>query len=259
VAATSSYAARKTVGVVRRRGYRVASASAARAPASDEQVFIAIQIGNELPEEADSSAALPVACLLRVTGAGRHPRSQRWTVAKEFESAGPVHEAGLAFNADVIVTGDVSDQATGKRLQDCYACLKELIGDARRTLTDLARERARSGPRQVTCSTVHVELVCIGDLVAGRTGLLRAMRRQAVTESEIALRLRACDILEFAVLADVAAMLRTLSDPGASIVPSLPNEEAPVIGPARRTGLTPRSTDRCLTPQLNSSSYQDGD
>jgi hypothetical protein len=241
---------------MRSRGYRVASASAARVPAPDEQVFLAMRIGAEQTERIHNDAVLPMTCLVRLKGTGRSGHSQRWTVAKEFVAALPQRQVWLTFHADVIVTGEVSDEVFARRLQDCHACLRGLLEDARRTLTERARERAPTLPRRATGATVHIELVGISDLVAGRSGLLRSSRGEAVTAEGLAERIRACDVIEHEILADVATMLRALSNVGASIVPALPGDESALADAASRVAVT--ANDH-LAAQMKSHSYHNGE
>ena len=69
---------------------------------------------------------------------------------------------------------------------------------------------------------VHIEAVAVGDLLAGRSGIVRSSC-SSFSKGEIALRVAACDALAYEIVPGVVKALHAGVSAEASIVPATPD------------------------------------
>jgi hypothetical protein len=215
--------------VMRAHGYRVASASAVTMVSRVEDIFLAMQIGNEVTGRGGDTLTLPMVCMLRLKGEGSVSNRYRWKIGKDFSSTLAGHRICLSLYAEVMVVGSISSSLLQQHIHYSYSYLRMLVADARQTLIELGRAKKKADPGGNPGPAVHMELVGIGDLIATRSGLLKGSRG-GFTAEDITLRIRACDVLECDVLPDIATVLHAfVGGPVSAAAPS-PAESAPSLG-----------------------------
>jgi hypothetical protein len=237
--------------VLRALSYSVASASVAGIPSFTEDIFLVMRFGNDVTVATDGALTLPVTCALRLRDGGPFNQVSRWTIGKSFLLSFSGKQIRIPLHLDVAIAGSVSPAFFDQHISHSYAHLRNLIADARETLTELPRGEYATPVRGNSGPVVHIETVAVGDLVAGRSGLLKSSRASFAVE-DIALRLRACDLLEWDVLPDVAAALhavvRTIGPMAAS---SSNDAQSSVVVPNGNGCQTAKSIDRSSAPCIN--------
>lgn len=242
--ASSRNARTSAVEILRALGYRVTGVSVAGLPSFAEEVFLAVQFGNAALTLCEGVPTMPVTAALRLGVSGSVSQVTRWSVGKSFVSPSAGVPIGLSLQCDVTIAGQISTACFERHIREGLAQLKTLIQDVRETLDGLPCNRNVVPMRHDPGPAVHIEIVSLGDLVASRTGLLKSPRI-GFTADEVGLRLRACDVLEYDVLSDLAAALHAVDM--FSLQPLLPisGGEMPCRDRPRGSGsLAARAVDR---------------
>jgi hypothetical protein len=207
---------------MRSMGCHVTPASVAGIPRVDEDGFLTIRFGDHVKMAAGSIPAIRVSCTLRLGEKSRSDRLSRWIIEKTFISSVVSGGIRICVELDLLLAGGVrtaSFQAQGSGL---YAHIQALILDARDTLSelpvsgDIVMGRDDAGP------IVHIEAVAVGDLLAGRSGIVRSSC-SSFSKGEIALRVAACDALAYEIVPGVVKALHAGVSAEASIVPATPD------------------------------------
>jgi hypothetical protein len=207
---------------MRSLGCQVTPASVAGIPRVDEDGFLTIRFGDHVKMAAGSIPAIRVSCTLRLGDRSRSDRLNRWIVQKAFISSVVPGGIRICVELDVVLAGTVrtaSFQAQGSGL---YAHIQALILDARDTLSELPVSGDSVTVRDDAGPVVHIEAVAVGDLLAGRSGLVRS-RCSGFNKGEIVLRVAACDALAYEIVPNVVKALRAGVSAEASFVPSTPD------------------------------------
>ena len=192
-------------------GYQVTGAPLARSYPAVEDAFLAIQFGNEKTVGADGVPTLQIDATLRLNGRKSRDQAKRWFVVKTF-LASPVHRrVHLQIKIDLVIAGLPASDLFLEYERANYAHVRELIADARETLCDLPLARSPRAGEFRTAPVVHIESITIGDLVTGRSGLLKNAPPEFLA-AEVALRIDACDGLAHEVLPDLIRTAHVFMD-----------------------------------------------
>jgi len=193
--------------IVQSHGYRLTPASAAKLPSFTEDLFLVLQFGGNANVMAEGASPIAVDCTVRVRGSYAETKTCRWMMRKSFFTRFNQRKAELTFLLDAAVAGDLAQEHFQQRLTETVNHVQSLVADARSSLLSvLAKDKNRV--RQVGVGpAVHIETIVIGDLIAGRCGLLKSSG-SSFDRDELLRRIQVCDALEHDIIPDVASALR---------------------------------------------------
>ncbi|MDQ8728085.1 hypothetical protein [Bradyrhizobium sp. LHD-71] len=207
---------------LQRLGYEVSAVDVnSRATVRSNQVVMALRFGGRVDGAADTTVAT-LDVEIDVGGDLGSDRLRRWRITRTFSVD---HQCVRAIRIDAVFTlcGDISSSFVQREGGACLAMMQLLVADAKETLHGL---RVSKCPTQASGPVVHVDVKVVGDVAAGRSGLIRADGAVPEMTSEArAIRLVICDELASMVLPE----LLTLGAAGvvtARSQPRLPHPQA---------------------------------
>ncbi len=186
-------------------GYRSAVTSVRGIRSLPSGCAMALQFGDQVTVGESGSPSLTIQCSLRINGEEeRSDNVTRWRIEKWCPRSAGADAFDLAITADLVLGGAVTLADVASPGGDAYRHLRTLIADARDTLNELAVDQERP---EMTGPTVRIEARQLGDLIAGRSGLI-APHRSHVSSRYLRMTHAACDWLGNEVLPDLARAVR---------------------------------------------------
>ena len=134
---------------------------------------IALQFGEDIALGDDETARAAVRCKLAIGANHQHAGgASRWHIHKLIALSGDTDRFCVAIEAELLLGAGLTFGDTLLQGSKIFDHLRLLLADARETLHSLPRSRRDDA--QIDGPTLRVEARFVGELAAGRTGLVRA-------------------------------------------------------------------------------------
>jgi hypothetical protein len=220
--------------LLKARGYGVTATTLTNAVMPTAGVCGMLRFGDDVAR-LDGVADVAVRLAAQVRGTGRAAVTQ-WKLRKIFAAHGPHqrhhHRLQISLQVDLLVSGQLTAGFIRSRGRDGHRLICHLLDDLKRSIFAAPALRQNG-------NTGYLEFALIGDLVAGRSGLVRGSPTASAAEQ--ALRLAVCDRLKHEVLSDLGSVLRDAARlldratpaPAASspLVPTATETDVPSVQP----------------------------
>jgi hypothetical protein len=209
--------------VLETRGFQCAIVLLAGAHSLAPGCTVSLQFGDRIAIGAGGAMRLTIRCSVQINGGEVRARGVTyWQIRRLVSPPSGSDGLGIAIEADLILGGEIGLSKVPARVDHALSHLRRLIADARDTLRDLPIDD-RPG-RCIEGSAVRIEAKFLGDLAAGRSGLVVSREPRiaayspAMTTDHKRMTRAACNWLDDEVLPELAQAVRSMiPQAGASI------------------------------------------
>jgi hypothetical protein len=182
---------------------------------------VALQFGDRIAVGADGTTRLTVGCSIQINDGREHVSGVSfWQIRKLFHSTVDPDRLCFVIEADVILHDPAEFAEVLAHGGDLYRHLQMLIADACDTLRDLPIEGSHG--QEADGPIVRIEAQFLGDLAAGRSGLVASSEpanvadERGATTRRLSMTRAACAALGDDILPDLARAVGDMIAPARS-------------------------------------------